>query len=77
MDSEKDNLKHALSKSMHEMGPYLNLGMQMIIPILLFTYLGYWLDNKYDASPLWILIFSMFGLVVAFYQFFKTVRSKK
>lgn len=69
-------VKDSLTKSMREMAPFMNIGLQMALPVVGCVFLGLWLDNKYDTSPLWILVGSAFGLFAGFYYFFKTVSRK-
>ncbi len=69
----KDNRKSDYHSAMKDVGPYLNLGIQMIIPIIGGAFLGIWLDGKYESSPLWTLILACLGIVVGMYGFFKTV----
>lgn len=71
----KDNSNRA--KIIKELAPYMTLGIDFALTVVLFALLGYWLDNKYSTSPLWILILSFFGIVVAFYKFFKIVMKKR
>jgi F0F1-type ATP synthase assembly protein I len=56
-----------------EYGAFLNLGWQIVITIGLMALLGDWLDKEFETSPLWIIICSFFGVVVAMYSFIKTV----
>lgn len=71
----KDKSKRA--KIIKEVSPYITLGLDFALTVLLFTLLGYWLDNSNDTSPMWTLILALFGIVVAFYKFFKIVLKKK
>ena len=56
-----------------ELGPYLNLGWQLAITILLMVYVGWWLDNRFQTSPWLIIIFSFFGSFAAIYNFIRSV----
>ncbi len=78
MDSnkKKSGVADSLSKSIREMAPFMNIGMQMAIPIVLFVFFGYWLDKKFDSSPLFILIMSAMGLFAGFYHFYKAVKKR-
>ena len=69
--------KQSRAKIIKELSPYMTLGLDFAITISLFALLGYWLDGKYDTNPTWILILSLFGIVVAFYKFFRVVMKKK
>lgn len=73
MNKDKQNRANIIK----ELSPYMTLGLDFAITISLFALLGYWLDGKYNSSPLWILILSLFGIVVSFYKFFKVVLKKK
>ena len=72
----KDNNQNR-AKIIKELAPYMTLGLDFTITISLFALLGYWLDNKNATTPLWILVFSFLGIVVAFYKFFKVTLKKK
>ena len=61
------------SKAMRESGPYLTLGIQMAITVAAFSGLGYWLDNRFNTSPLWIAILSGLGAVMGLAYFLLTV----
>lgn len=73
MNKDKQNRANIIK----ELSPYMTLGLDFAITIGLFALLGYWLDGKYDTKPMWVLILSLFGIVVAFYKFFKLVLKKK
>lgn len=69
--------KQSRAKIIKELSPYMTLGLDFAITISLFALLGYWLDGKYGTKPFWILVLSLFGIVVAFYKFFRVVLKKK
>lgn len=73
---DNPRVRDALRRSMQEMAPYINLGFQMAVAIVLFTLFGWWLDGRFKTSPLFILIFAAIGVFAAFYYFFKAVRKK-
>ncbi|HOK13399.1 MAG TPA: AtpZ/AtpI family protein [Candidatus Kapabacteria bacterium] len=72
----KTKVREALFSSIREMAPFMNLGMQMAIPVVLFTLLGWWIDSKNNTSPLFILLFAAIGVFAAFYYFFKAIKKK-
>jgi F0F1-type ATP synthase assembly protein I len=53
--------------------PFLNLGLQMAMTIVLFVFGGWWLDKHFDTSPLWTLILTAVGIFGAFYSFIRKV----
>ena len=59
------------TKIWEELGPYLNLGWQLVITIVLMVFLGKWLDDKFDTSPTFIVILSVFGVLAGMYNFLK------
>ncbi len=76
VSKNKVKVKDALFRSMREMAPFMNLGMQMALPVVLFTLLGWWIDSKNNSSPLFILLFAAIGVFAAFYYFFKAIKKK-
>jgi F0F1-type ATP synthase assembly protein I len=59
------------SSIMRSVAPYLTMGIQLAIPVVLFFFLGKWLDSKYDTSP-WLmfagLILGAIGGMIKFIQ---------
>lgn len=72
-NSDPDNSRSALSKAYQELGPYLGIGIQFMLSLFLCIILGYWLDDRYETSPLFILIGVFLGMFAGFYNLFKTV----
>jgi F0F1-type ATP synthase assembly protein I len=67
---KKGSDRHKLIK---EVGPYINLGWQLVITIGLGALFGYWLDGRLDTKPAMTVVFSLLGVVVGMYSFLKTV----
>ena len=61
------------AKIMRETGPYLTLGIQMVLTIGVFFGIGYWLDKHFGTSPLWTAILSASGAVAGLIYFIVTV----
>ena len=55
----------------------LELGFEIVVSLLLFTFLGLYLDNKFNISPIGILCGVLLGVVSAFAILFKFGVSKK
>lgn len=49
------------------------VGLSMVIPILLGVYIGKKLDDHFNESPLFLLIFIMIGIIASFANLFKIV----
>ncbi|HTR82767.1 MAG TPA: AtpZ/AtpI family protein [Bacteroidota bacterium] len=41
--------------TMRALAPYLTLGIQLALSIIVFFFLGKWLDGKFDTSP-WMML---------------------
>lgn len=61
------------AKIMREVGPYLTLGIQLALTVLIFCGIGYWLDKHFNTAPLWIAIFTTFGSISSMVYFILTV----
>lgn len=66
MSSNDDN-------GFHQAGPYLTLGWQMVITILMGVGIGYWIDKSYGTKPLYLVIFSILFVIIALVNFIRTV----
>ncbi len=65
--NEKEN-KKSKSTYLHFMG----IGTQMIVVIILFTYLGVWLNEKFEMEKNYITAASaLLGVFISFYLLFK------
>jgi F0F1-type ATP synthase assembly protein I len=56
-----------------EAAPYLGLGVQLAVAVLVFYFIGSWADGKLNTTP-WLMITGVtIGIVGGLIQFFKTV----
>ncbi len=71
---KKTNLNSFLSfqNVVNQAGPAASASYNLVASLLIFTFIGYSIDNSFDSSPLGLIVGLMFGLVVGFYQLFKT-----
>ena len=60
------------SKWARDFGPFLTLGLQLAITVVVFFLLGRWLDGKLGTSPWCMLVGLAIGIVGGFIRFFKT-----
>ncbi len=72
MNESKDHTDK-ISDSYRNIGPYLGLGTQLAATIILMFFLGRWLDEKFNSSPLLLIAFSILGGFAGIYNFIKTV----
>lgn len=71
MNDEEKKARNA--KIYQDIGPYLGLGVQLAASILIMLFLGYWLDGKFNTSPVLTIIFALFGGFAGMYTVIKTV----
>jgi len=60
-------------RAYREVGPYLNLGLQLALTVVIFFLLGWWLDSHYNTSPLFQLVGAFVGVVGGMTKFLKSV----
>jgi F0F1-type ATP synthase assembly protein I len=70
--SEKKNDSLQMIK---DVGPYLGLGVQLAATIVIMILIGDWLDKKYQTSPIYVLVFGLFGIFAGMYNLLKSVVS--
>lgn len=79
MKDDNDNNDNSFKeryKVYKEILPYLDLGLNLAITIGGFIVLGWWLDKKFNLSPLLTLIFTFLGMFIGFFNFFRKVMKK-
>jgi F0F1-type ATP synthase assembly protein I len=54
-------------------GRYAGLGIQFAASILLFLYLGQWLDKRFGTDPLFLYIGVFTGAGAAFYSMYRNL----
>ena len=57
------------------MAPYLTMGFQLAAAVLLFFFLGHWIDTKYNIAPIGKLVGVVIGCTGGFIKFFKSAAS--
>lgn len=60
-------------RTMKEVGPYLGLGIELAVTLLVFIFIGQYLDKRWDTDPWLFLACAALGFIIAFYNFFKTI----
>ena len=63
----------SLTEVYRKLAPYLNIGYTWAASVALLSFLGYVLDKKWHTKPWLTLLGACLGVVVGFYNFFKTV----
>ncbi|MDP2365120.1 MAG: AtpZ/AtpI family protein [Ignavibacteria bacterium] len=62
-----------IAKSFREAGPYLGLGLQLAVTIVVMLLIGDWLDKKFGHKYLFTLIFAFVGISAGLYNMLKTI----
>ena len=62
-----------IAKSLRDVGPYLGLGLQLAVTIVVFVLLGSWLDKKFSKNYIFTLVAGLFGIGIGLYNLIRTV----
>jgi F0F1-type ATP synthase assembly protein I len=71
--SPKPEYDSGLAKTMREVGPYLGLGLQLAVTIVVMVLIGDWLDKKFDYKYLFTIVFAVLGIGAGLYNMLKTI----
>ena len=58
-------------------GPAASASYGLVASILLFTFIGWYIDSNNDTSPFWVIVGIFIGILVGFYHLIKTMSTKK
>ncbi len=61
-------------KGRAEVGSFLTLGMQLAVAVLVFFFLGRWLDEKFDTSPWLAISGAAIGITGGMIKFIKSAQ---
>ncbi len=56
---------------------YASLGLEVVVPVALLTFGGYWLDSRWGTLPWFVLLGAFLGMAVGFYSLFRRVLPSK
>ncbi len=54
-------------------GPFLTLGLQLALAVVVFFFIGRWLDGLWGTAPWMMLAGLLVGIAGGFIQFFRSV----
>lgn len=54
-----------------ELGPFLTLGLQLAIAVIVFFFIGYWADEKLGTWPWCTVVGAFIGAVGGIIRFFR------
>jgi ATP synthase protein I len=69
----KDENEDGRSNFVVNYGPYIGLGLQLAVTVIVMVFLGIWLDKRFGTNPWLTIIFSFLGIAAALYSFLKQV----
>ena len=69
----KPNDSGTENSTLRSIAPYLTMGIQLAIPVILFFFLGKWLDFKFNTSPWLMLSGLILGAVGGMIKFIQSV----
>ncbi len=72
MKLEPDKIKGA-SNFYKGVGPYLGLGLQLAVTVIVMVFLGIWLDDQFLTKPILTIVFAFLGVFAGLYTFIKSV----
>ena len=64
-----------LGRALRDAAPYLGIGSSLAATLLLSLGAGHWLDVRYGTGPRWFLVGAVFGLLAAFYHFYRMYKT--
>lgn len=68
-----NNEKEKFSGMLRSSGGYLTLGIQLAVTVVVFFFIGKYLDEKFGTTPWLMVIAIVFGSIGGLIKFFHTV----
>ena len=69
--------KAGSASSLGATGRYAGVGLQFAISILLFLYVGQWLDERFGTKPLFLYLGVFTGAGAAFYSMYRSLMANE
>ena len=77
-ENDKSSFKQVLSTPLfkvdRKVAQYSGLGITLVVVILLFLWLGMWLDGKFQTGFLFTMILTFMGFAAGFYSFYLNIK---
>lgn len=54
--------------------PYLNIGSEIAANLIVFTLIGYWLDDLWKMKPVLLLTGAIIGIMLSIYSIYKLIK---
>ncbi len=65
-ENKKKSLEGDVGKAYRSLGKYMGLGVQIAASIAFFMFVGYWVDEQIGASPIFLLVGFVMGMIGMF-----------
>ncbi len=72
--SLKNILAKPLFKPDSKVVQYSGLGITLVVTIIVFFFIGKWLDSKFDTKVVFTLILTFIGFAGGFYSFYLSIK---
>ncbi len=72
MVDPKDDNSGSPGSTLRTLAPLLTAGLQLAVAVILFFFLGRWIDQKLDSGPWMMLLFTLAGAGGGLYKFIRT-----
>ncbi len=69
----KKELLPGLNQLYRDFAPYLTLGMQLAAAVLMFFFIGWWVDGELSTAPVFQLVGILLGFIGGMVKFLRTV----
>ncbi len=73
--SPEDGNAKGWQRALQDAGPWLGIGSSLAATVLISLWVGHFLDEKYGTEPRYFLVGAAFGLLAAFYHFYRMYKS--
>jgi len=76
-NNSSQNVKGDLAKAYRNLGKYMGLGLQIAASLAFFMFVGYWVDLKFNSSPIFLLVGFLMGMIGMFALLLNITDQKK
>jgi F0F1-type ATP synthase assembly protein I len=73
-DKKNSPVFEGMGETFRDFAPFLTLGIQLAVAVVAFFFIGYWIDQKYQTTPIGSLVGIALGTLGGFLKFFMSVR---
>ncbi len=65
-NQDRKSLHGDVSKAYRSLGKYMGLGVQIAASIAFFMFIGYWVDEQLNTSPIFLIVGFIMGMIGMF-----------